>query len=143
MAINILYTAHATATGGRNGHTGTDNGLVSFDLSVPKPMDGPGKPGMTTPEDLFAAGYAACFGSAVQHAAREAKVAITIIEVKAAVSIGKDETGGYRLKVDLTANIGGVSQADAERLIREADLVCPYSKAVRGNVEVTLHANAV
>jgi lipoyl-dependent peroxiredoxin len=143
MAINVLYTAHATSTGGRNGHTGTDNGLVSFDLSVPRSMDGPGKPGTTTPEDLFAAGYAACFGSAVQHAAREMKLSPTSMEIKAAVSIGKDETGGFRLKVDLSSAIGGVSQADAEKLTKEADQVCPYSKAIRGNVEVTLSAKAV
>ncbi len=143
MAINTVYTAYATSTGGRNGHTKTDNGLVSLDLTMPKGMGGLERPGTTTPEDLFAAGYAACFGSSVEHAARVSKTAIQGIEVKAAVSIGRDETGSYALKVDLTANIGGVTQADAERLVREADTVCPYSKAVRGNVEVTLKANAV
>jgi osmotically inducible protein OsmC len=143
MSVKVVVTAHATSVGGRNGHTQSDDGLVSVDLSVPKAMGGPGKPGTTTPEHLFAAGYAACFGSAAEFVARQLKIPAGRIEVKAAVGIGPREAGGFGLKVDLTANVAGVSQADAEKLIHAADQVCPYSNAVRGNVEVDILVHAV
>jgi len=143
MAVKVLVTAHATSVGGRNGHTQSDDGLVSVDLSVPKAMGGPGKPGTTTPEHLFAAGYAACFGSAAEFVSRQLKINASKIEVKAAVGIGPRDAGGFGLKVDLVANVSGVSQADAEKLIHAADQVCPYSNAVRGNVEVGIAVNAV
>jgi len=81
MAIKVLYTAHAVATGGRNGHTQSDDGIVSVNLSVPKAMGGPGKAGATTPEHLFAAGYAACFGSACEFMSRQLKLIPKAIEV--------------------------------------------------------------
>jgi len=143
MPVKVLVTAHARSVGGRNGHTQSDDGLVSVDLSVPKAMGGPGKPGTTTPEHLFAAGYAACFGSAAEFVSRQLKINAGTIEVKAAVGIGPRDAGGFGLKVDLVANVAGVSQADAEKLIQAADQVCPYSNAVRGNVEVGITVHAV
>lgn len=143
MSVKVLVTAHATSVGGPNGHTQSDDGLVSVDLSVPKAMGGPGKPGTTTPEHLFAAGYAACFGSAAEYVSRQLKINAGRIEVKSAVGIGPHDAGGFGLKVDLIANVNGVSQADAEKLIHAADQVSPYSNAVRGNVEVGITVKAV
>ncbi len=94
MAIKVLYTAHATAVGGRNGHTQSADGLVSVELSIPKAMGGPGKPNTTTPEDLFAAGYAACFGSACEFVSRQLKLHPKSITVRSAVSIGEAPGGG-------------------------------------------------
>jgi lipoyl-dependent peroxiredoxin len=142
-SLKLLVTANATSTGGRNGHTQSDDGIVSIDLSIPKEMGGPGKPGTTTPEHLFAAGYAACFGSAAEFTARQLKLNVQRIEIKAAVSIGQRLDGAFGLKVDLVANISGLAQPDAEKLIRAADKVCPYSNAVRGNVDVGITVNAM
>jgi len=142
MSVEVLYTAHAVSTGGRNGHTETRDGLVKAELSVPKAMGGPGKPGTTTPEDLFAAGYAACFGGATDYVATQMKLKLTSLEVEAAVGIGKDPTG-FGLKVDLTIWVSGISEAEAQKLIEEAHKFCPYSKATRGNVEVGLKAIVV
>lgn len=138
MALNILYTAHAVATGGRNGHTASSDGVVSVDLSVPKAMGGPGKPDTTTPEDLFGAGYAACFGSAADFVAKQMKLPVTGIKVEAAVGIGSRSEGGFGLKVDLKATVSGLDQATAETLIAKAHEVCPYSNATRGNIDVSL-----
>jgi Ohr subfamily peroxiredoxin len=141
MALNVLYTTHATATGGRNGHAKNADGLVSVDLSVPKAMGGPGKPGTTTPEDLFAAGYAACFGGACDFAAKTIlKLKPTDITVDCAVGIGTTDEGGFGLKVDITAAVAGLSQADADRLVAEAHRICPYSNATRNNIPVTVKA---
>ena len=136
MSLNVLYTAHATAIGGRNGHTRSDNGLVDVQLSIPKAMGGPGKPGTTTPEDLFAAGYAACFGSACEFMGGQLKLRPASVEVEAAVAIGTKPDGSFGLKVDLIATLAGLSQADAEKVVAAGHQVCPYSNAVRGNVEV-------
>lgn len=141
MALNVLYTAHATSVGGRNGRTRADNGIIDLALSVPKAMGGPGRPDTGTPEDLFAAGYAACFGSACDFMGTKLKLKPASVEVKAAVGIGTRSDGGFGLKVDLIATLSGLSQADAEKVVAAADTVCPYSNAVRGNVEVgiTVH----
>lgn len=143
MAIKVLYTAHATAVGGRNGHTQSSDGQVSVDLSIPKSMGGPGRPNSTTPEDLFAAGYAACFGSACEFASRGMKLRPTSITVRSAVGIGEASGGGFGLTVELVAEIAGVSQADAERLVAAGHEICPYSRAIKGNVDVALKAVAV
>ena len=136
--VSVLYTASAQATGGRNGHTHSSDGLVSVDLSVPKAMGGPGRPGTTTPEDLFAAGYAACFGSAVEFVARQKKVPVKTVEVTAQVGIGTIEAGGFGLTVQLQVHLPELSKEQAEELVAAAHQVCPYSNATRGNVEVTL-----
>ena len=137
--IDAKFTAHAMATGGRNGHTAADDGLVSVDLSVPKAMGGPGKPGTSTPEHLFAAGYAACFGGAVDFVGRQHKVNASGAKVGAAVSIGPRQGGGFGLAVELTVEDPSIPQATLESLAREAhETICPYSHATRGNVDVRL-----
>jgi Ohr subfamily peroxiredoxin len=142
MSIKVLYTAHATATGGRNGHTQTDDGLVSVDLSIPKEMGGPGKPGTATPEHLFAAGYAACFGSACEFMSRQLKLIPKTLTVHSAVSIGPPPGGGFGLAVALTVDTTGLSQADAEKVVAAGHGLCPYSNAIKGNVDVTIKVNA-
>lgn len=132
-----VYTAVATATGeGREGHTRSSDGLVDVDLAVPKEMGGPG--GQTNPEQLFAAGYAACFHSALKSVARAQKVAFSDSAVTAEVGIGPNDAGGWVLEVTLHVELGGIEQAAAEQLVEAAHQVCPYSNATRGNVPVTL-----
>ncbi len=144
MTLKVLYSTSAVSLGGRNGHTRSADGVVSVDLSVPKSMGGPGKPGTTTPEDLFAAGYAACFGSACDFAGKSLlKLNPTSVEVHCEVGIGMLPAGGFGLQVGLTARIGGLSQADAERLVAKAHEICPYSNATRNNIPVTVTAVAV
>lgn len=141
MMPKVLYTTAATATGGRNGHTQSADGVVSADLAVPKSMGGIGRPGRTTPEDLFACGYAACFGGACDVAARSIfHLVAESIEVERAVDIGTLPTGGYGLVVDLVARIRGLEPAQAEAIVRKADEICPYSNAIRNNVPVTVKA---
>jgi Ohr subfamily peroxiredoxin len=137
--INPLFTATATATGGRNGHTQAADGSVSADLSVPKAMGGPGKPNTTTPEHLFAAGYAACFGGALDFVARQQKKDARQAVVTCSVSIGPREAGGFGLAVKLHVEDKSLPQAELEALAREAhEEICPYSNATRGNVDVQL-----
>jgi lipoyl-dependent peroxiredoxin len=138
MSIKPLFTAHATATGGRNGHTEASDGSVSVDLSIPKEMGGPGKAGATTPEHLFAAGYAACFGSALEFIARQQKADVTGAVVKADVTIGSINSGGFGLAVVLHTHIPGQDQATAESLVATTHQFCPYSNATRGNIDVEL-----
>jgi osmotically inducible protein OsmC len=132
-----MYTGTATATGGRNGHVETDDGLLKFDLSIPSSMGGPGRSGTTNPEQLFAAGYAACFGSALDVAAKKHRVAADRASVTCAASIDKND-GGFFLAVTLRVAMPGVDRAQAEEIVREAHTICPYSKATRGNIEVAL-----
>src|ERR1700735_244073 len=136
-AIKPLYTAHGTAQGGRNGHTQSDDGMVSVDLSVPKEMGGPGKPNTATPEHLFAAGYAACFGGALDFIAKQHKKDASKATVKCAVSIGPREKGGFGLAVVLDVTDTSLPQAELQSLAEEAhEKICPYSHATRGNVDV-------
>jgi osmotically inducible protein OsmC len=135
--INPLFTATATASGGRNGHTASDDGMIKADLSVPKAMGGPGKPGTATPEHLFAAGYAACFGGAVDFVAKQQKKDATKARVTCAVSIGPRDGGGFGLAVKMRVEDKSLSQADLAALVREAhEKICPYSHATRDNVNV-------
>lgn len=137
--INPLYTATATATGGRNGHTQSDDGMVSIDLSVPKAMGGPGKPGTATPEHLFAAGYAACFGGALDFVGKQQKKDASKAKVTAAVSIGPREGGGFGIAVKLHVEDKTLPQAELAALAKDAhEKVCPYSHATRNNVDVQL-----
>lgn len=142
MSLKILATARATATGGRNGRTRSDDGLVDVNLSVPKSMGGPGKPGTTTPEHLFAAGYAACFGGACEYMAKQMKLNPGTIEVLADVGIGSTDAGGFGLVVHLDVKVAGLSQADAERVVAAGHNLCPYSNAIKGNVDVTIKTTA-
>jgi len=135
--IKPLFTATATSTGGRNGHTEASDGSVSANLSVPKAMGGPGKPGTTTPEHLFAAGYAACFGVALDYVAKQHKKDATGAAVTCAVSIGPRDGGGFGLSVKLHVEDKGLAQTDLDALAKEAhEKICPYSHATRGNVRV-------
>ena len=137
--IKPLYTATATAQGGRNGHTASDDGIISADLSVPKEMGGPGKPGTATPEHLFAAGYAACFGGALDFVAKRQKKDASQAKVTAAVTIGPREAGGFGLAVKLQVEDRSLPQAELAALAKEAhEQICPYSHATRNNVDVRL-----
>src|SRR5574342_142126 len=128
--IKPLFTATATATGGRNGHTETSDGSVKADLSVPKEMGGPGKPGAATPEHLFAAGYAACFGGALDFVAKQHKKDATRARVTCAVSIGPRDGGGFGIAVKMRVEDKTLAQADLAALAREAhEKICPYSHA--------------
>lgn len=136
-SIKPLFTATAMATGGRNGHTEASDGTVKADLSVPKAMGGPGKPGTTTPEHLFAAGYAACFGGALDYVAKQHKQNAAGAKITCAVSIGPREGGGFGLAVQMTVEDRGLPQGTLESLVREAhEKICPYSHATRNNVAV-------
>jgi Ohr subfamily peroxiredoxin len=135
--IKALFTATATAIGGRNGHTETSDGIVKADLSVPKEMGGPGKPHTATPEHLFAAGYAACFGGALDLVAKREKRDAANAKITCAVSIGPREGGGFGLSVKMRVEDKSFVQAELARLAREAhEKICPYSHATRGNVDV-------
>ena len=134
--MSALYTAVATSSGdGRNGHVRTDDGLIDADTRVPQAMGGPG--GATNPEQLFAAGYAACFHSAVKLIGRQEKVDVTDSTVTAEVDIAKQETG-FGLAVRLVVRIPNADADAVATVIGKAHQVCPYSNATRGNVEVTL-----
>lgn len=131
------YTAAATAEGGRNGHVASADGHIHFDLSIPKELGGPGKTGTTNPEALFASGYAACFGSAIDHVAKMQKLPVTDVKVTAHVTLNAGDSG-FDLAVKLHATVRGIGHAEAEKLVHEAHQVCPYSKATRNNVPVEI-----
>ena len=132
------YVATATTTGGRNGHVESSDGLLKFDLSVPKEIGGPGKPNSSNPEQFFAAGYSACFGGAVEYLARQEKLPVSAVTVTARVTIDTNSSGFF-LAVYLRTQVEGVDRTTAERLVNRAHLeVCPYSKATRGNIQVAL-----
>lgn len=131
-----LYTAVATATGGREGKTRSDDGIVDLPLTVPKSMGGPGGEG-TNPEQLFAAGYAACFGSALRVVAAAQKKRLGQPVVTAHVTIGK-EGEGFKLAVELVGAFPELTKEEAAELMTAAHQVCPYSKATRGNIDVKL-----
>ena len=134
-----LYTAIATARGdGRNGEVTSSDGVVDEQLAIPKEMGGPGG-AKTNPEQLFAAGYSACFHSALQLVARQAKVALTESEITAEVSLVKDSVA-FVLAVKLTAHLPGLEQGLANELVAQAHQTCPYSRATRGNIEVEVAA---
>lgn len=131
------YTTEALATGaGRNGHVRTADGTVEFDLAIPQEMGGPG--GGANPEQLFAAGYAACYHSALQAVAREAKADLGESSVGARVGIGNNDNGGFELTVALEVVIPTMDHDEAQKLADRAHEVCPYSNATRGNIEVTV-----
>ena len=135
--MKSLYTAHATSSGaGRDGHVATDDGTVDLDLAIQKELGGPGDG--ANPEQLFAAGYAACFHSALQLLARNAKVDVTGSTVTAAVGIGKVGEG-FGLEAALDVALPGAERSVAEDLVAQAHQVCPYSNATRGNIEVRLN----
>lgn len=137
--MKAQYTTTAMALGGRNGTVTVEGSPLKYDMAPPPEMGGMGKEG-ANPEQLFAAGYAACFGSALQHAVRVRKLPIPAPAVRATVSIGRNDAGNYELAVDIVAAIPGVEQELADELAREAHAICPYSNATRGNITVTVAA---
>jgi len=135
--IKPMYTTAATATGGRNGKVVSQDGILDLEVRIPKEMGGANND-YTNPEQLFAAGYAACFDSALNLVIQRSKIKTGTTSVTAQVGIGKNEADGFGLVVTLEAHIPGVEKSVADDLIAKAHEVCPYSNATRGNVEVTL-----
>jgi lipoyl-dependent peroxiredoxin len=136
--IKVLYTAESTVTGGRQGHGRTSDGRLDVNLSVPEELSGDGGPG-TNPEQLFATGYAACFQSAMMGAARREKLTVDDSSVTGRVGIGPIGEGRFGLAVELRINLPSVpDRAQKEELVAAAHRRCPYSNAIRGNVDVTL-----
>ncbi len=136
--MTILYTAHATANGGRDGRAISDDQHLDVQLSTPKELGGAGGPG-TNPEQLFAAGYSACFLSAMKLVSGAMKTPLPAgTTVSAAVGVGPNEHGGFGLSVALTVSTPGMDQAQAQAVVNKAHEVCPYSNATRGNIDVAL-----
>lgn len=135
--MKVLYTTQATATGGRDGHSKTDDGKVDVALSVPKELGGPGGPG-TNPEQLFATGYSACFLGALKFAAGKEKIHIPAdATVTAQVGIGpRDDEKGFGIEVELSIHVPGMDTEQVKDLVEKAHIVCPYSDATRGNIPV-------
>lgn len=137
--MKVVYIARATATGeGRSGHARTSDGLLDVDLAMPKEMGGAGD--ATNPEQLFAAGYAACFHSALKVVGRREKADVDGSVVDVEVGIGPDGQGGFTLQVALKVALPRVDQETADSIVAAAHQVCPYSTATRGNIDVTVSA---
>lgn len=136
--MNVLYTATATATGGRDGRAVSSDQILDVALATPKELGGAGG-AATNPEQLFAAGYSACFIGALKFVASQSKRSVPAdTSITAKVGIGQIP-GGFGLDIDLHIHLPGLEQADAEALVEAAHQVCPYSNATRGNVDVRLH----
>mgnify|MGYP006322861649 CR=1 FL=1 len=140
MGIDVVYTAESTATGGgRDGHVKSSDNRIDLDTRPPKAAGGSGEG--TNPEQLFSAGYAACFLGALRLVARNDKVSLDdATGVTAQVGFGKDSDGGFGINAHLIGYLPGLEQSQAEELMDKAHQVCPYSKATRGNIDVTLAA---
>jgi len=138
--MTALYTAVATATGGRNRKVTSDNGVLSLEIRSPKALGG-ANDDYTNPEQIFAAGYAACFDISLNLVIKQAKVATGETSVTAHVSIRKLNNGGFIFAVTLQVNIPNVSLEEAKELVAKADQVCPYSNSTRGNIEVTFEVS--
>ncbi len=133
----VLYSTSVTSMGGRDGAVKSADGIIDLELAVPKELGGPGgaKP---NPEELFAAGYAACFHGALKLVAGQQKLSIHRSTVTATVGIGPNDAGGFALEVDLAVSVPSLDRAKAEELVRAAHTVCPYSNATRNNIPVRL-----
>ncbi|MGI4873971.1 MAG: organic hydroperoxide resistance protein [Janthinobacterium lividum] len=134
----ILHSSQAKSIGGRDGRIESDNNVLNLELTMPRTLGGRSREGATNPEQLFAAGYAACFGNAIIHVARQAKVNVGEISIDAQVDLLMTEENLPTLAVTLHANLPGVDQAQAEDIVAKAHQGCPYSRATRGNIEVKL-----
>ncbi len=132
-----LYRIGATATGGRDGHVKSENGVLDIDVRMPKGLGGKNDE-YANPEMLFAAGYAACFDSALTLVIKKEKSFAGETSVKAIVGIGQIDGGGFALSAELQVNVPGVSQEEAQSLVEKAHQICPYSNATRDNIEVKL-----
>lgn len=138
--MKTLYTIGAQATGGRNGQVKSENNILDLEVRMPKALGG-ANDDYANPEMLFAAGYAACFDSALNLVIKQAKVQTGETSVTAKVSIGQLENGGFGLTAALHANIPGVSLEEAQALTEKAHQICPYSNATRGNMAVEIHVS--
>lgn len=135
--IQPAFTITATAMGGRNGHSETKDGVLKVDLSVPKEMGGPGKPNTVTPEHLFAAGYAACFGGALDFMGKQHKKDASKAKVDCSVSVGKREPTGFGIAVKMRVEDKSIPQGELASLVKEThEKICPYSHATRNNIAV-------
>ena len=134
--MSAIYETCARAVGGRDGHAETPDGLLKVDLAMPPELGGKGNG--TNPEQLFAAGYAACFESAMRYVARQQKLGLKNASVTATVQLPPRDGGGFKLAVKLDAEVEGLDEAAARGLVETAHQVCPYSNAVRGNIDVEL-----
>ncbi len=137
--MKILYQASAVATGGRDGQVSVENTPLRFEMASPPELGG-SKPEGYNPEQLFAAGYAACFGSALQHVFKVNRLCVGLPQVHATVGIGRNDAGGFALAVELVAVFKDLDQATADQLVLKAHQICPYSNATRGNIEVKVSA---
>ena len=138
MSVDVKYTTEATATGGRDGHARSQDGRFDVALSTPKELGGAGGDG-SNPEQLFAAGYSACFIGALKVAGQQLKMKIPDdVSVTAKVGIGPRSAGGFGITTDLTVSLPGIERDQAEKLVDAAHQICPYSNATRGNVDVGL-----
>ncbi len=138
MSVDVKYTTRATANGGRDGRAASEDGKLSVKLDTPKELGGAGGEG-TNPEQLFAAGYSACFLGALKFVAGQEKVRIPAeATVTATVGIGPRSEGGFGITAALNVSLPGIERAQAEDLVAKAHQVCPYSNATRGNVDVGL-----
>lgn len=137
--MKILYSTTAISTGGRDGKVSVENNPLAFDMALPPELGG-AKPTGINPEQLFAAGYSACFGSAVQHVVREKKLKVEVPEIHLTTGIGRNDAGGFSLAVTIVVVFTGIDQATADMIAQEAHLVCPYSNATRGNIDVSVTA---
>ena len=135
--MKTLYTAEATATGGRQGHASTSDGHLDVDIAVPPEMGG-SEGDATNPEQLFAAGYAACFGSAMAVVAGKRGQDVSDSSVTGRVALGQIDGGAFGLAVELRVELPSMEQEEAEKLVTRAHQVCPYSNATRGNIDVRL-----
>lgn len=135
--MDVVYTAEATAWGGREGRAAASEGNLDVQLRVPKELGGPGGDG-TNPEELFATGYAACFHSALKLVAAGMKLDVSESAITARVGIGPNGAGGFGLAVELVGELPNLSAEQGNELLAKAHEVCPYSNATRGNVDVTL-----
>ncbi len=136
--MKVLYKTEATSTGGREGHSRSADGVLDVTLTTPKELGGQGNTG-TNPEQLFAAGYSACFLGALKFVAGKEKIHISPeTSVTAQIGIGaRDDGTGFAIEAALTISVPGVERAVAEDLVAKAHIVCPYSEATRGNIPVT------
>ena len=135
--MKTLYSASATTSGGRDGHVDSSDGELDLDLTMPEGLGGKGGSG-TNPEQLFAAGYSACFESALRLVAGRQKKDVGDASVRANVDIGQTDDGGFGLAVELVGHLPELPREEAQALMEEAHQVCPYSRATRGNIDVKL-----
>jgi osmotically inducible protein OsmC len=133
-----LYSTKVRASGGRHGSIRSEDGLLDLKLALPRTLGGKGD--ATNPEQLFAGGYAACFENAILHVSRDAghRFADNDIEVVARIDLNRNEAGGFALSAALAVTMAGIDQESAERLVQSAHAICPYSNAIRSNVDVTV-----